>query len=70
MLDLPDILLAQGMITYKKELLELLNLERQHWNNIKNGDRNFSKAHIYIVCKKYKINANWLMGFEKSVFRK
>lgn len=69
MLQLPDILLKEGRILLKKDFLEVLGMERQHLTNIKNTDRNFSKNHIYLVCKKYKVNANWLYGLEKNPFR-
>ncbi|RYY50458.1 MAG: hypothetical protein EOO06_03905 [Chitinophagaceae bacterium] len=69
MLQLPDLLLQKGAIQLKGEFLEELGIDLPFITKVKKGDRFFSKVHIYIVCKKYKVNANWLLGLEKNPFR-
>lgn len=74
MLLLPDILKDAGLISMKKELYDVLGVNRQHFNNVKNAEKygreyHFTAEHIRIVCTKYSINANWITDLEDNVFR-
>ena len=75
MLMLPDILMDAGLITLKQELYDVLGVNRQHFNNVKNAEKygreyHFTAEHIRIVCKVYGVNANWINDIEDDVFRK
>lgn len=75
MLMLPDILMDAGLITLKQELYDVLGVNRQHFNNVKNAEKygreyHFTAEHIRIVCKVYGVNANWINDVEDDVFRK
>lgn len=75
MLMLPDILMDAGLITLKQELYDVLGVNRQHFNNVKNAEKygreyHFTAEHIRIVCNVYGVNANWINDIEDDVFRK
>ena len=75
MLMLPDILMDAGLITLKQELYDVLGVNRQHFNNVKNAEKygreyHFTAEHIRIVCNVYGVNANWINDVEDDVFRK
>ena len=73
MLMLPDILKNAGLIVLKQELYDVLGVNRQHFNNVKNAEKygrefHFTAEHIRIVCEVFGINANWIIDVEDSVF--
>lgn len=73
MLMLPDILKNAGLIVLKQELYDVLGVNRQHFNNVKNAEKygrefHFTAEHIRIVCEVFGINANWIIDVEDSIF--
>lgn len=71
MLLLPDLLKSAGLIKFKEELYEVLDLDRFHFNNVKNQEKygrayHFTAEHLKIVCKVYGVNANWLVDIEEN----
>lgn len=74
-LELIDILLASGKIYSKKQFCEYVTehgnctLHQQHIHQVSTGKQRFKIHHIEAICKLYNVNANWVMGFEKNMFR-
>lgn len=62
-------LLANDLITYENEFYIPLGLGKQHYRDIKIGSRSFTVAHIQAIIKKFKVNAYFILGFEKKMFR-
>lgn len=73
MLRLIPILKANGLIRFQQEFCDAVGLLKQNIRNIKiksiTGPQHFTAAHILNACKEYNVNANWIMGLEKEVFR-
>lgn len=70
MLELLEILKENSILKFDKEFCESINLNKQDLSKIKSGTKNFTPNHILNACKVYKVNANWIFGLEKNVFRK
>lgn len=69
-LKLIDTLIANGTIKYRQEAIDVMGLHKQHYRQIKvEKKQNFTLEHITKACKKYKVNMNWVFGFEKEMFR-
>ena len=69
MLMLPGLLKDHGLIDFKKDFYEILGMQRQNINSIKNGTQHFTVRHIEIACNKFGIDPNWIFGFSSEVFR-
>jgi hypothetical protein len=46
-----------------------IGLLKNTLSRIKKGTSHFTVSHIEIICKKYKVNANWVFGIEDHVFK-
>jgi len=63
-----------SLLKYQKKIQTLegfykeINTIRQTIYKIKNGEASFTVSQISIICKKYKVNANWIFGTQKNVF--
>lgn len=68
-LRLIDLLKFEKRINTINEFCEGVGVIRQTISKIRNGKASFTVAHIEMICKKYKVNANWIIGIEKNVFR-
>ena len=69
MLELIDALKEKGIITYRQEFCDVIDMEKQTIYNIKIAKQHFTAEHIMRACKEYKVNANWILGLEPEVFR-
>lgn len=69
MLELIDTLKGRGDIRFTQDFLTEVDIPKQNLWNIKHGIQRFSIQQIENAIKKYKVNANWLFGVEKTVFR-
>jgi hypothetical protein len=67
-LKLIDILKFQKKIQTLEGFYKEINTIRQSVYKIKNGKASFTVSQINILCKKYKVNANWIFGTQKKVF--
>lgn len=76
MLKAIDFLKDSGQISFRMEAYEVINISRQNLWKIKNPDKNpkqkshFTAEQIFIFCKYFNINANYIFGFESNVYRK
>ena len=68
-LRLIDLLKFQKRIKTLNQFCEEVGVLRQTVSKIRTGDASFTVAHIETICKKYKVNANWIFGIEKNVFQ-
>ncbi len=68
-LRLIDLLKFEKRIKTINEFCEGVGVIRQTVSKIRHGKASFTVAHIEMICKKYKVNANWIIGVDKNVFR-
>jgi hypothetical protein len=68
-LRLIDLLKFQKIIKTINQFCDEIGVLRQTVYKIRNEDAGFTVAHINMICKKYNVNANWIIGIEKTVFR-
>lgn len=68
-LRLIDLLKFDKRIKTINEFCEGVGVIRQTVSKIRHGKASFTVAHIEMICKKYKVNANWIIGIDKKVFR-
>lgn len=69
-LDLIDLLIFQKRISSTKQFCEEIKILEQTVSKIKKGTVHFTVNHIEAICKIYNVNANWILGVEKTKFRK
>lgn len=70
MLKLIDLLKTNGTIRFTQQFLDTIGMLKQNIRKVKSGELSFTATQIYLACKTYKVNANWIFGFEKEVFKK
>ena len=63
-----DLLIFEKKIVSKNEFYSEAGLIRQTYHKIKNGSAHFTVLHIENICKKYNVNANWMIGISNKVF--
>lgn len=71
MLQLPDILKTMGRIELKNDFFEIIKMPKQNYYAMRRKEdtaQHFTAAQILIVCKKFNINANWIIGLDKNMF--
>jgi hypothetical protein len=75
MLKAISFLKESKVIKFKREAYAVMNLDEirvykiEHPDNSKQG-HHFSVEHIRLFCEFYKINSNYIYGFESEIFRK
>lgn len=67
MLELIEYLKTKGHIRFRQQFCDAIGIHKQLYRQIKLGKQHFTAAHIEMVCKTYKVNANWIMGLEKNI---
>jgi DNA-binding Xre family transcriptional regulator len=67
-LRLIDVLIFQKNIQKQNDFLDEIGMKRQNISKVRSGKTHFTVGHIDIICKKYKVNANWIFGMESNVF--
>lgn len=70
MLKLIDHLISEGKVSTRQEFYDVIDFKKQHYRQIATLKlQNFTLDHIGKACKKWKVNVNWIFGFEKDMFR-
>ena len=69
MLKLIEVLKTSGQIRFNQTFLDAIDMPKQNIRFVKIGEKHFTPEHIQMACKTYKVNANWIFGFEKEIFR-
>ncbi len=59
----------KGYIRFRQDFLTVIDLKKQNFRRITTGEASFTVEHIRLACKHYKVNANWVLGFESNMFR-
>jgi DNA-binding Xre family transcriptional regulator len=67
-LKLIELLIFQKQIYYIKDFCQEIGMQDQTITKIKKEASHFTVQHIEMICKKYKVNANWIFGLESKVF--
>ena len=76
MLKVIDFLKDSGEISFKTDAYEVMKISKQNVWKIKNPDRfpkqayHFTAEQISLFCNHFKINANFIFGFESKIYRK
>jgi hypothetical protein len=69
MLKLIEILKTSGQIKFTQAFLDAIDMPKQNIRLVKLGEKHFTPEHIHMACKTYMVNANWIFGFEKDIYR-
>jgi len=67
-MHLIDLLIFQKQISYVKDFCKEIGMQEQTISKIKKGTNHFTVSQIETICKKYKVNANWVFGVQKNIF--
>lgn len=71
MLEVRDLLKADGKIRFFKQFYAVIKISKENVYRIEKGlGVHFTREQIYLACSEYGINANFIFGFEKSMYRK
>jgi len=62
-------LIFNKKVSTAKEFCQSVDLLVPTYSKIKKGTCHFTVINIENICKKYKVNSNWIFGIEKNVFR-
>ena len=62
-------LINSGKIYYESEFYDNIGMAKQNYRSIKVGITSFSATFLKTICETYNINANWVFGLEKNMFR-
>lgn len=68
-IKLKEELMRLGMINQYEEFYQTVGISKQGFQKIKDNKGNVTASHVIAVCKQYNVNANWLLGFERAMFR-
>lgn len=68
LIRLIDLLKFHKRISSTKEFCQEIGILEQTISKIKNKKNSFTVLHIVAICKKYDVNANWIISNEKKVF--
>jgi hypothetical protein len=67
-LRLIELLIFQKQISFIKDFCMEIDMQDQTITKIKKGTSHFTVQQIETMCKKYKVNANWIFGIDSKVF--
>lgn len=70
MLHLMDEVIALKFVTSEKEFLDKIGFTRNNIYKLRRGEISFTVEQIRKACEIFNVNANWIIGLEKVVFRK
>ena len=69
MLELLQILKATGKIRFKKQFCDGVGMLKQNLIRIEKGERHFTQDHIKRAVENFNVNANWIFGVSKELYR-
>ena len=69
MLLAPEKLKAMGIIRFRQEFTDRIDLAKQNVRRIRLGKQHFTGAQIAAACREFGINANWITGLEGNFMR-
>lgn len=62
-------LLSVHSVEFESDFCKEIVLLKQNIYRIKKGYAHFTPDHIRNICKVYNVNANWIIGLEKNMYR-
>lgn len=68
-LRLIELLKFQNKITTAKNFCEVIEMQPGTISKISNGKSHFTVEQIDKICQKFKVNPNFIFGYETQVFR-
>ena len=68
--ELIEILKKKLVLRDTQQFCDTIGIKKQGITQIKNGTSHFTLPHIKSICDYYNVNANWVFGLEKKIFRK
>lgn len=69
MINVIDSLMLKGIIRYRQEFLDAINMKKQQYRGIKVGEQSFTAEKIRLAKKAFPmINLDYVLGSEKNVF--
>lgn len=68
-LRLIDLLKFEKKITTTKDFCLKVGMYEQSISKIKKGENHFTVGQIESICLQFNVDANWIFGLEKKVFR-
>lgn len=70
MLQLMDELIASKQVANETDFLEQIGFTRNNLYKVKKGEVGFTVEQIRKACELFNVNANWILGLEKVLWRK
>lgn len=70
MLGLPDILKNDGVIRFRQQFCDAIEIPKQNIRNIANGIQHFTATHITNACWTFNVDPAYVNGFTNDVYRK
>lgn len=67
-LRLIEYLIFKKQLSSIREFCSEIEMFEQTISKIKNGTAHFTVLQITSICKKFNVNANWILGLEEFVF--
>lgn len=67
-LRLVEYLIFTKVVRNATDFCDEIGLLKNTLSRIKKGTSHFTVSHIETICKKFKVNANWIFGREDNVF--
>lgn len=68
-LRLIELLKFQNKITSSKNFAEIIEMQPGTISKIQIGKCHFTVEQIYTICQKFKVNPNFIFGYDTQVFR-
>jgi DNA-binding Xre family transcriptional regulator len=68
-LRLIELLKFQNKITTAKNFAEIIEMQAGTISKIQSGKCHFTVEQIDTICQKFKVNPNFIFGYETQVFR-
>lgn len=67
-LRLVEYLIFTKVVRNATDFCDEIGLLKNTLSRIKKGTSHFTVSHIETICKKFKVNANWIFGTEDYIF--
>lgn len=64
-----NVILASGIVSGRPELYEKMDMPKQYFTKIKDGEMSFQDKHREALFRVFGVNANYIFGIEPNMFR-
>ncbi len=69
MIDLVQHLIDAEVIASRTIFFDAIGIRKQGFHAVMSGAQHFTVEQIARACDKYNVNANWIFGLQKNMFR-